>query len=343
MRRAALLPFLLVACGETSEPQETTVPAQSDIAAQAPASTGIADDVAAEIGGVTFRFAGQDAGGEVLARRDEYTAELQPREIAIRAQDAGASDWQAVADAYRADVMTWTDDQKAAMRDALSDLEERIAIVAPLLPEEVLLVLAGQVVEGGLPHTRSNAIIFAGGQIPLQENSLKGLILHELHHVLSRKESGLQDDYFALIGYEPCRFEEPEALRAVRLTNPDAPVNRHFVPVEMEGADGVIPFLHTTRDYDGEGRLPDYFGFGLLPVTVEAGTCTAAAETTGDLLEPQDVPAFMQAIGGNTGYVIHPEETLSDNFTFWMMEVENRPNPEIIEAVGAFWKEQAAD
>ena len=35
------------------------------------------------------------------------------------------------------------------------------------------------------------------------------------------------------------------------------------------------------------------------------------------LLAPDEVPDYLLKIGRNTGYIIHPEETLADNF--WMM------------------------
>lgn len=297
--------------------------------------------------GVVFIFATADEGAIVVTAEEGYTAELQPREIAIRAGDTAARSFADLQPAYAADVEAWTEEEKDALRAVIAGLMPKIEAVDSLLPETVLLVKTGEVVEGGLPHTRGNAIIFAGGGIP-SGGPLKALFLHELHHVLSRANAELHDDYFAIIGFEPCRFEEPAALREIRLSNPDAPTYRHYVPAvpgegaPFSGADGVIPYLFTGQSYNGSGRLPDYFGFGLLPVSVGEGTCTALAERPNELLQPGQVPAFGEMIGENTGYVIHPEETLADNFVFWALERADLPDPEIPAAVGAFWTEAAA-
>lgn len=340
MRHAvSILPFLLLACGEA--PSEPAAEPETEIAAPADESAELSEDLAyLSDDGVRFVFATPEEGAEVLTRRDEYTAELQTREIGIRAMDAEATDFSAMAEIYTDDVETWAPGEEARLRAAVNEVSERIDMIDGLLPDEVLLVKTGNVVEGGLPHTRSNAIIFAGGMIPEGE-TLTALFLHELHHVLSRANQDLHDDYFALIGFEPCEFEEPEGLREARLTNPDAPTYKHAAPVELENGNAVIPFLHTTGAYSGEGRLPNYFGFGLLPVSMEDGVCTAVAETPEGLLDPSAVPQFLELIGGNTGYIIHPEETLADNFVFWAMDDLDHPNPEIINAVGGFWEAAA--
>lgn len=345
MRAAALsgVSLLLLSCGEAPDAPQADAP---ETAAEVPATTAAADpatlapDVAGiSDDGVVFRFAGLQAGGDVLAAEDRYTAQMQPREAGIRGQDASITGFEEVKPLYRADVMTWSDEQKNALRQAVAEVMPRVNLIDDKLPSEVLLVLTGTVVEGGLPHTRANAIIFAGGGIP-DGLGLQGLFLHELHHVLSRANRPRHDDYFAIIGYEPCVFEEPASLRATRLSNPDAPTYDHYAPVAVEGvegADGVVPFLYATGDYTGEGLMPSYFGFGLLPVAVEGGVCTALADTVEGLLAPETVPEFAALLGGNTGYVIHPEETLADNFVAWALETPDLPSPDIPQAVGAFW------
>lgn len=330
---AAVSPLFLLACeqgADTPDPDVAERPAEvMDLAFAA--ST---DD------GVAFVFAAPAQGAAVLTADDRYTAQMQAREARIRAQDASVTQFDGVKPLYAADVQEWTTEEMEALKAAITGVMDKLDGIDALLPEEVLLVKTGTVVEGGLPHTRANAIIFAGGTIP-EGDSLQGLFLHELHHVLSRANRELHDEYFALIGFLPCRFEEPASLRETRLSNPDAPTYDHYVPAEVEGADGVTPYLFASRDYDGEGRLPAYFGFGLLPLEVENGVCTAAVETTDALLAPDAVPAYLQALGGNTNYIIHPEETLADNFVHWAMGREDVTTPSLVEAVGTFWLEKA--
>jgi len=70
---------------------------------------------------------------------------------------------------------------------------------------------------------------------------------------------------------------------------------------------------------------------------VEAeGVCRQAGSEPA-FLSPGEAPGFFALIGSNTGYIIHPEETLADNFTFMIMEKSDLPNPEIPQAVEEFW------
>lgn len=307
--------------------------AQPEKRADTPVTTVVA---ATTDDGVVIRFATIEEGGDVLTKDDLYTAQVQAREAGIRGQDAAITSFDEVRPLYRADVQEWTDEEVAALSGSIVSVLDKVNAIDTLLPEEVLLVKTGSVVEGGLPHTRSNAIIFAGGGIPEGDN-LTALFLHELHHVLSRANEDQHDEYFSLVGFVPCSFEEPVGLRSPRLSNPDAPTYAHYSPTDNLDADGVIPFLHASRDYDGSGTLPNYFGFGLIPVSYNNGICEAQIASPDGLLAPPEAPEFLEALGGNTGYIIHPEETLADNFVFWAMENDDIPTPQLPEKVGAFW------
>ncbi|MEM9810815.1 MAG: hypothetical protein AAF788_06275 [Pseudomonadota bacterium] len=223
--------------------------------------------------GVVFRFAAPSEAAAILTADDEYTAQTQAIENGIRAADPAVTRFDQVKPGYAADVLPWPDVMKAQLITAIEASMPTIDQIDQNLPREILLVLTGDRVEGGLPHTRANAIIFAGGEIEAPDRSAQSLFLHELHHVMSRANQDLHDDYFALIGFEPCALEVPESLHALRLTNPDAPTNRHYVPVAQEGADGVVPYLYATGPYDPEvgGTLSQFFGFGLLPVRLGRG------------------------------------------------------------------------
>jgi hypothetical protein len=336
-RFSLALPLALLAatgCGDPAadpEAQGTAVETAptAEVAEAEPAAT---DDRQA----VAIAFAEPEEGASILTAEDSYTRLVQPREAGIRAKNAEATSFADYAESYRADVQSFTADERAALEAVAQKHRPLLRLLSPLLPAEVVMVKTGSVVEGGLPHTRANAIIFAGGAIPEGEN-LEALFLHELHHVLSRANQELHDDYFALIGFEPCTLEEPEGLKAARLTNPDAPTYLHVMPVELAAADAVTPYLYATSDYQGEGGLGAYFGLGLLPVTLDDGVCTALAETEEGLLPLAEVPEYLEKLGGNTDYVIHPEETLADNFVYWAMEREGLPTPELPQRVGTFW------
>lgn len=49
------------------------------------------------------------------------------------------------------------------------------------------------------------------------------------------------------------------------------------------------------------------------------------------LLEISDVTGYHEQIGRNTGYTIHPEEVLADNFVLLACRERDVPSPKILE------------
>ena len=56
------------------------------------------------------------------------------------------------------------------------------------------------------------------------------------------------------------------------------------------------------------------------------------------LLDPAGVKDFHRKIGKNTGYIIHPEEVLADNFTLLMLGKKKVPTPRILEEMARLLK-----
>ncbi len=298
---------------------------------------------------VLYRFATMKEAENILSTDDEYTIELQMAEIGIKNQNASKTSLTDLKNNYRNSVLPWADNERAALIKIVEELGHALKPYEKHLPSQVLMGKISSGIEGGLPHTRANMILFSEGPLDAFTNTvdtnpekayrdLKSLFLHELHHVMSRNNRDRHDDYYALIGFEPCTFTAPQSLRSRRLSNPDAPSYKHFAPVTIEQGNGVIPYLTITKPYDEEtkGTLGNYFNFGLLAVNAQNGACTIAGETP-QLLSPAIVPDFFKLIGQNTGYIIHPEETLADNFTYLILGRADLPNPEIPEKIKTFW------
>ncbi|MEE2567252.1 hypothetical protein [Hyphobacterium marinum] len=285
-----------------------------------------------------FRIATQQEAVAILTAEDEVLSRFQPLEIGVRLESETDQSLQSLQALY-ADVVTeFTDAERAQLDAVVVAQAERIASIAALLPEEILFIATDRRIDGGFPHTRANAIVFPGGVAHLDDAALTALFWHELYHVLSRHIADERDEMYALLGYRPCDFQPGEELHARRLTNPDAPGNDHYAPLELENADGVVPYLNVPEGgYSAErgGSFPNYFGFALVAVSVDDGVCTPVTGEDGApvMLNPGTAPGFLDLIGRNTQYVIHPEETLADNFTLWMTGAENLPNPEIVERV----------
>jgi len=285
-----------------------------------------------------YKFATPEEAAAILTAEDNYFNRMSPAEIAIRMESATSDKtWGDLSDQYAANARAWTEEEKADVKAALDANWDRFMRVAGLLPETIYLIRTTNKVEGGLPHTRGNAIIFPDNNTEFPA----GLLLHETFHVLSRTQRERGDSLYALIGFKGCELNEPGEVAAIHLTNPDVPARGYYLPAEGEdGAYYVMPFLYAAFpafNPEAEGGFPGHFGFGLIKVDVADGVCTPeVADGAPVMADIGQVPEFFAAIGQNTGYIIHPEEVLADNFMFLMTEKKDLPNPEIPERLGAW-------
>src|SRR5262249_39721156 len=99
----------------------------------------------------------------------------------------------------------------------------------------------------------------------------------------------------------------------------------------------VMPVLYSqTEKYDTRrgGDFFVYLKFQFLAVD-RAGTNAADAVTFSDtnprLLDVGDLSGYFEQIGRNTGYIIHPDEILAENFQKLVTGDKNVPSPEVIE------------
>ena len=169
------------------------------------------------------------------------------------------------------------------------------------------------------------------------ESPLDGLVAHEIFHVITRHHPELRDRLYAVIGFEPCRgLKLPESLEARKLTNPDAPLHQHSIGVEVGGEPArVVPVLVAAREFDHESDadLLDYARLDFLLVEEKGGRWVAVEDGDGEpvAVSPMRMKNFAEQIGKNTGYIIHPEEILAENFRHLVLGTERLPDPQIPE------------
>lgn len=290
---------------------------------------------------VEFKFADAEKAKEILLAQDDYFNRLSAAEIAIRMNsvtaDKTAADLKAQ---YEANITDWAPEDIAQFEAVLEANWASFERIAHLLPDTVYFIRGTNKLEGGLPHTQANAIIIQDNNPALSAY----LFFHETFHVLTRHNADKHASLYGLLGFKACMLNEPAALAATHLTNPDEPLGFDYY-VNLPDGDGeisVMPYLYAAYpafNPEVEGGFPGHFGFGLMQLEVKDGICSPMLNEDGSpiLLNPGETPAFFEAIGRNTGYIIHVEETLADNFVLLLLGSEQPlPNPEIPEALGAW-------
>jgi hypothetical protein len=187
------------------------------------------------------------------------------------------------------------------------------------LPPVVTLVRSSGAGEGGATHTRGRAVVVTDATLR-EPARLPFVLAHELFHVASRHDRSWRDAMYATIGFVAIdEVALPPSLAARRLTNPDAPRLDVAIRISVAGESSwVTPLLQATVDrYDPANPREFFATMQLLWLEVGRGDAAPRTPQVRDpprLLRTPELGGFAEQVGRNTGYIIHPEEILADNF-----------------------------
>jgi hypothetical protein len=220
--------------------------------------------------------------------------------------------------------------------DAIHPLLRDLALS---LPPTVQLIKTTGAEEGNAAYTRATAIVLPKSELAKSEKDLQRLICHELFHILSRRNPELRERLYGIIGFSKCNeIKLPPDLALRKITNPDAPRNDHFIRLQIDNQEALaVPILLSsveTYDVKRGGEFFAYLQFQFLVVAKSSGSknCKAVSEgSSPKLVGMQRVSGFMEQVGRNTDYIIHPEEILADNFALLVLNEHNVASPEILE------------
>ena len=279
------------------------------------------------IGASRVRFASVDEGRAMLGNTDawvEATSDFQ------RAATLGVAPPVTPARLLAfeaARVLAWPAEQQARWRRALDVIGPRLLALHVPLPPVILLIDTDGRDASAAPYTRGRAVVLPSALIAADNRyGDVGLLAHELFHVMSRHAPALATRLYETIGFESVPpLEWPEAWLPLRIANPDAPFDRHVMRVTLDGrATRVMPLLVANRTALRPGEsFFNVMDVRLLEVEVGDGRTTPQLRDGKPLWHaPGEVPDYVARLGGNTGYIIHPEETMADNFA---LLVSQRP------------------
>jgi len=283
--------------------------------------------------GCSVHFATVTEAKERLGMQDVYIKGLSPFERAAKIKQAGPVSTDQYIDFIQNQAIEWTDEDKAKLREVVSGAKTKLARFAKHLPRRIDLIKTTGNDEGGAPYTRGTSIILPKRRTGQSAKGLERLFYHELFHIISRGNPTLRDELYKVIGYKKCGVVSlPGEMMPRRISNPDAPVVEHCIRVSKDGEPlWCAPVLFSrTAKYDPEtgGTFFRYLEFRLMVIDRKTAKATLK-DGKPLLLKPDAVEGFYEQIGRNTGYIIHPEETLANNFVHLMLKRQKLANPEI--------------
>ena len=289
------------------------------------------------------RFATVDEAAALLGTADPWIQALSPFDRSAHSRQPVDPGQDAYLKFMAAEAQAWTAEQMDTLRGVIESADRRIERLGLelSLPPTVLLIRTTGNEQSDAGYTRENAIILPDRLLSISNDQLEQLFLHELFHVMSRHEPGIRERLYGIIGYRPCpgvRF--PEELLPLRMTNPDAFHHDFCIDVYADGVpQTVTPIIYARGPYT-EGGFFEWVEFRLMAVERNQRQWRPARDE-GDLVlfEVGEVDGFFEKIGTNTNYIIHPEETMADNFVFAVVERDDLSNPEIARRVRNALKE----
>jgi len=299
-----------------------------------------ADDGGIALSGKTaLTFSSASESAAFLGSEDDFIRALSPADHQVRFGDVDAS-YLEVAETAAKD---WTDDERALVTESVrlaSEGYQARGVTLPFPPTVRLMRTTGAE-EGYIGgYTRGDAIVFPDALFEDAPEDLAFFVTHELFHVATRFEPTLRGPIYAIFGFAPCgELRMPPELFAIKLTNPDAHHLQHCVEVNIEGEDLLVMPLLTANAPPAEapteaGAQVSQIELRLIAVS-PGGEPLRNSDNELRFYDLGDVPGYFEAIGGNTDYIIHPEEIAADNFALLVMGAEDRPNPELFEELRA--------
>ncbi len=280
-------------------------------------------------------FASIEAGREALQTPDRYTQALSrfDLESRLRTRDAVTADDLMRFSAEQ--VVAWSDEERAKMESIIASVAQRFSKYRLPLPPNILLIQTTGKEEGDAAYCRRHAVILPRRYVGFPAAQLEPIFIHELFHVLSSHNEALRNSLYEIIGFKPCpEIALPESLADLKITNPDGPLLNYYIALDVDGQQRLaVPLLYSPERFDPRQNRSffQYLKFRLLVVERD-GVDWSVATASGNpiLLDPLQTPSFHQQIGGNTKYILHPDEVLADNFMHLMMRKPDLPNPEIV-------------
>ena len=287
----------------------------------------------------TVHFATPEQGKSRLAKHDAYIKGLSPFERAAKILKAGPVSTEEYIDFIGAQTLEWDENDKAKLKKTIQIASSKLAPYARHIPPDIYLIKTTGKDEGAAPYTRGISIVLPNRKVRQSTKGLERLFYHELFHIISRNNTQLRDELYALIGFHPCGVVSlPDDLMPRRISNPDAPVVEHCIRVtENDMPHWVAPVLFSRiPEYDPKvgGTFFRYLEMRLMAIDRDTAK-PILRDDKSVMFQPREVEGFFEQIGNNTSYILHPEETLANNFVFLITEKQGLTNPEIPEKIGA--------
>jgi hypothetical protein len=287
----------------------------------------------------TVHFATQTEGRQILTAKDDFIQRLSPFDRSARMKTDKAISEDEFLQFVGRNVIDWTQEEVEKVQAAVEAIQPLLRDLPLSFPRTVQFIKTTGAEQANAAYTQGTAIVLNKAYLGKSPKDLQSRILHELFHILSRHNPELRQRLYGVIGFTKCNeIDLPPELKRRKITNPDAPRNDYFIRLQIDGREScAVPLIFSdveTYDVKRGGEFFAYLQFAFLVVARDSGSQIFKPVSEGSspkLVGPQRVSGFMEQVGRNTNYIIHPEEILADNFALLVLQETDVASPEILQ------------
>jgi hypothetical protein len=259
--------------------------------------------------------------------KDGFFNKISLLEIQLTLNDSTITDKKVGLEKYKTflknEVIEFSNDEKQFLDSVFYIAVTMIATINPKLTSQSIELIKINTNHYGpsVYYTRNNAIFYPANV--LKEKIFKReleVTLHEIWHIISRNNPSLRAATYDLIGFKKInsiRLDDKLAQRTI--TNPDGSFVDYVIDLDGIDAAPIITSKYSKRNPEIQSLI-EYINFDLYPV--ENGIVKP-----NPVIDAEKMNNFFKKIGDNTGYIIHPDEIIADNFSFAIRSAyENKYN-----------------
>jgi len=286
-------------------------------------------------------------------KRNGYFEKVTLAEMSIQMKkELGAADTRenflpAYIEFLKSDVADYSHAESKFTAEVIEKVFKTSEAFAPgVFPDTLLLIKTkGRHYGDGVWYTRENCIVIPANELVSRKtNPFTTTMFHELFHVYSRLQPKKSAQLYQLIGFEAIGYQNlrmPPQLSERILHNPDGV--DFAQKISLKQSDGTVKqavpviYANKTGYKTGNDEFFGYVEFNLFEINQNAdGAWQILTREDGftSTLSLDSQPDFFAQIRDNTGYIIHPDEVLADNFSFVMVRQKSPALTEKFSAAG---------
>lgn len=236
---------------------------------------------------------------------------------------------EAYKDFLQEDVADFNKDEIEFVQEVWNEAYRLSNLVnSSIFPKEIKLIKTHANHYGAsVYYTRENCIVIPKYAMEAQNrDAFLSTMLHELFHIYSRYNPENRKALYQLIGFskigDPNSLSMVDSLKRRILLNPDG-INYAYAITLQDKDDKdffAIPLI-VSNEFEYKPSRPlffDYLAFNLYKIQPPySRLIKVISSNAGDpTIGYRSIPSFFTQIRDNTGYIIHPDEIMADNFTY---------------------------